>query len=164
MSAMLTWQESEWVSLPMLQTCRSCTSLTPGMARIHGFDALQLHAAGSAFQQDVQALADDADGRPEDHDADADGERGIDPALAGEGDGDATGDHRGRGQRVADFVHDGAAQVDVAMAAHEQQGDAAVHQHSGGGDPDHELRLARRPGSAAGGRLRTRCRTRSGRA
>src|ERR1022692_2152699 len=126
MSAMATWQESEWVSLPMLHTCRSCTSFTPGMARmicsmrcnsmplgvpssrmlrlsrmipmedqtimtpmptesagsdLNGADdllnALQLHAAGSAFQQDVEALADDPDGRPDDHDADAHGKCGV---------------------------------------------------------------------------------------
>src|ERR1035438_9882505 len=106
-----------------------------------GFDALQFHAARRAFEQDVEALADDADGRPEDHDADADGEGGIDPALSGKRDGDTSGDDGGGGERVADFVHDGATQVDVAMAAHEQQCDAAVHDHTGGGDPDHQLRV-----------------------
>ncbi len=65
---------------------------------------VQFHAAGRALQQNVEALADDADRRPEDHDADADGERRIDPALSGERDGDASGDDGGGGQRVADLV------------------------------------------------------------
>ena len=106
-----------------------------------GFDALQFHAPGGAFEQDVEALANDPDGRPQDHDADSDGEGGIDPAMAGERDGDTSGDDRGGGERVTNFVHDGAAQIDVAMATHEQQGDSAVHNDARGGDPDHQLRM-----------------------
>src|SRR5664279_1149739 len=44
------------------------------------FNALQFHAAGSAFEQDVEALADDSDGRPQDHHANAYGQGGINPA------------------------------------------------------------------------------------
>src|SRR5580700_4244267 len=105
------------------------------------FDAFDFHAARSALQQDVQALTDDADGGPQDHHADADGEGRIDPALSGKGNRDASGDDSGRGQRVADFVHDGTAQVDVAMPAHEHQRDSAIHDHAGRGDPDHQFRV-----------------------
>src|SRR5215469_5983139 len=44
-----------------------------------GFDQRQFHATRSAFQQDVQRFAQDAETGPEDQRANAEGERGIDP-------------------------------------------------------------------------------------
>src|SRR5208337_5511936 len=83
-------------------------------------DARQLHATGRALQQDIEALADDADRGPQDHDADPDGKGRIDPALSGEHDGNASRDDGSGGQRVANLVQQRAAQVNIAMPAHEQ--------------------------------------------
>src|SRR5215831_12522312 len=77
-------------------------------------DAIERHAAGNALKQNVQALANDADRRPQDHHANADGERGIDPALPGEDDRDAADNHGRGGESISDFVDDGAAHVNVA--------------------------------------------------
>src|SRR5215831_12263858 len=84
-----------------------------------GLDALQIHAAGDAFQKNVQALADDADGRPQNHHADAHRECGVDPALAHVGNGDTAGDDCSSGESVANFVDQRATHVDVASTTHE---------------------------------------------
>ena len=103
-----------------------------------GFDLVKAHAARRAFEEDVEGFTHDAEAGPEDGDANADGERRVDPGLAGHEDDPAADDDGGGGNGVADLVEEGAADVDVADGAPEEQGDAAIHGNTGGGDPDHE--------------------------
>src|SRR5690349_13484455 len=52
----------------------------------------QFHAEGGAFQQDVETFAGDAEGGPEDESANAKGEGGVNPDIAGGEDSGATAD------------------------------------------------------------------------
>ena len=62
----------------------------------HGItDLTQLQVAGRSFEKDVEGLANDCDGAPENHRGDQDGKYGIDAGEAAEQDGRATCDHRG---------------------------------------------------------------------
>ena len=95
---------------------------------LHGLaDRTELQIAWCAFEQDIERLADDADGAPEDHGGDEDGEERVDPGHAGKEDGCAAYDDGGGGERVAEHVEEDAADVDVAGEAPEQGGDGAVH-------------------------------------
>ena len=106
---------------------------------LHGVaNRSQFQIARRALQEDVERLADDADGAPEDHGGDDYGEDGIDPGHAGEEDGCAADDDCGGGERVAEHVEVDAADVDVAGEAPEQGGYGAVHQDAGGGDVHHQ--------------------------
>lgn len=108
---------------------------------LHGVaDGGELHVARCALEEDVEALADDADGAPEDHGGDEDGQQRVDPRHAGEQDGCATDDDGGGGEGVAEHVEEDAADVDVAGEAPEESGDGAVHQDAGGCDVHHKLR------------------------
>src|SRR6185312_10363431 len=101
----------------------------------------EVEIAGRAFEEDVQGLADDADGTPEDHRGDDEREQRIDPLQAGEQNAKAAEDDGGGGERVAKHVQEDAADVDVAGKLPEQGGDGAVHQHTGSGDVHHQTRL-----------------------
>lgn len=70
----------------------------------HAFDALHAGAdfgegdsAGSAFEKDVEGLADDAEAGPEDEGGDYQREDGVDPVMTCEQDGGAAGDDCGGG-------------------------------------------------------------------
>jgi len=106
-----------------------------------GADYWERNAAWSAFKKDVERLANDADAGPEDERGDEQREDGVDPVLAGEKDGCASGDNGGGGEGVAGHVQEGGAHVDVAGHAPKQSGDDAVHQDSGGRHDHHEARL-----------------------
>ena len=83
---------------------------------LHGLtDCGELEAARRAFEEDVEGFADDADGAPEDHCSDDDGEDGVDPHHAGEEDGGATGNDGSGGESVAEHVEEDAADVDVSV-------------------------------------------------
>src|SRR5215831_174436 len=105
------------------------------------FHVFDLETARRTFEQNVQRLAHDAEAGPQDQDADSDGERGIDPVLAGGEDGPAAGDDGGSLEGVADLVEESAADVDVASGAIEQERDDAVHDDAGGGHGDHHSRM-----------------------
>lgn len=95
---------------------------------LHGVaDGSELQITRRALEEDVEGLADDADGAPEDHGGDEDGEERVDPGHAGKEDGCAAYDDGGGGERVAEHVEEDAADVDVAGEAPEQGGDGAVH-------------------------------------
>src|SRR5262249_56497735 len=82
-----------------------------------GFEFVKFHATGGAFEQDVHGLAQDAKGGPKDQGANAEGEGGVDPVVAG-GENDPAADDDGRGgESIADFVQQRAADVDVAAGA-----------------------------------------------
>src|SRR5260370_39245871 len=49
-----------------------------------GANVRKLKGAGCAFEENVECLADDGDGTPDDHGGDADGEDGVDPDEARE--------------------------------------------------------------------------------
>ncbi len=102
-------------------------------------DMAEGEAARCAFEEDVEGFADDIDGTPEDHGGDEDGEDGVDPVLAGELDGEASGDNGGGGEGVAGHVDEGGAHVDVACDGPEEGSDDAVHEDSGGGDGHHDV-------------------------
>src|ERR1700677_1216969 len=104
-------------------------------------DFAELKIAGCAFEQDVERLADDADGTPEDHAGDEDGENGVDPHHAGKQDCGASGDDCGGRKRVAQHVQKDAADIHVSGEARKQGGYRAVHQDTGRGDVHHQLRL-----------------------
>jgi len=109
---------------------------------LHGFaDCAQLKVARRAFEEDVERLADDADGTPEDHGGDEDGEDGVDPGHAGEKDACAARDDGSGGEGVAEHVEEDAADVNVSGEAPEEGGYRAVHQDAGGGDVHHQTRL-----------------------
>ena len=101
-------------------------------------DGLEFHRAGRAFEKDIQALANNADRRPQDHASDGNGECRVNPAMAGDHDGPASGDDRCRGESVANLVNDYRAQIQVATAAKQQHGDGAVEQYSDCGDPHNQ--------------------------
>jgi hypothetical protein len=83
--------------------------------RGHGLtDLTKLEVARSAFEQDIERLANDTDGAPEDHCGDEDGEHRVDPGHARKKDGCATGDDCCGGERVAEHVEEDATDVDVA--------------------------------------------------
>src|SRR5271165_738386 len=75
-------------------------------------DQLELNAPGGAFEQNIKALAHDAEARPENERADPERERGIDPVIACSENCPASGDHGGSGERVAHFMQESAANVD----------------------------------------------------
>src|SRR3569833_726927 len=106
-----------------------------------GADVVEFDATGGAFQQDVEGFADNVDAGPEDESSDDEGENRVDPGLAGEEDGRASGDNRGGRKGISCHVNEGASQVDVARHAPEEGGNHAVHQDAGGGNPHHELGL-----------------------
>src|ERR1700722_6640661 len=78
-----------------------------------GLDFLQAHPPGRAFEQNIQRLAHDAVARPQDQRADAEGERGIDPIISRDKNRPASEDYGGGGERIADFVQQGTADVHV---------------------------------------------------
>ena len=98
----------------------------------------QFQIARRALEEDVERLADDTDGAPEDHGGDDDGEDGVDPGHAGEEDGCTAYDDSGGGERVAEHVEEDAADIDVAGEAPEKGGYGAVHQNAGCGDVHHQ--------------------------
>ena len=104
-------------------------------------DGGNLHAAGCAFEQNVQTLTHNADRRPEHHAGDADGERRIDPAMAGSEDEPAADDHGSGRERIANFVDQDGAQIQIASAAQQHCRDGSVEKHSGGSHPHHESGL-----------------------
>src|SRR5665213_3436873 len=106
-----------------------------------GADVGERDGAGRSFEEDIEGLADDGGGTPEDHAGDDYGEDGIDPECAGEEDARASGDDGGGGECVAEHVQEDGADVDVAGELPEQGGDGAVHQDAGGGDVHHKARL-----------------------
>ena len=83
--------------------------------RLHRIaDGGELHVARCALEEDVEGFADDANGAPEDHGGDDDGEDGVDPCHAGKEDGCTAYDNGGGGEGVAEHVEEDAADVDVA--------------------------------------------------
>jgi len=137
-SPMVTWLARACEAEPSDQTCRSCTSSTPGTE----LTAARMSASERrAFKQDVQRLADDCGGAPGDHSGDKDREGGVEPECAGGQDARATRDDGGGGERVAQHVQEDGADVDVARGLPEQRGDGAVHQDTGGGDGHHDAGL-----------------------
>jgi len=108
----------------------------------HGFaDFSEAEVARGSFEEDVEGLADDADGTPDDHAGDEEGQERVDPSDAGEEDGRAAGDDSGGGEGVAEHVEEDAADVDVSGEAPEERGYGAVHEDTGCGDVHHEARL-----------------------
>src|SRR5579863_1584326 len=85
--------------------CASFRADAPDVEIVHVVDSLdgangifnqfEFHAARGAFEQDVQGLAHDAKARPQDQHADSEGERRVDPVIAGDQDGPASGDYGG---------------------------------------------------------------------
>jgi len=71
------------------------------------------HAAvgRTAFEQDVRRLAQDADARPENEQADGETEKRIDPSYARHADYDCADDDGDVGKRVAKIVNEDAAQI-----------------------------------------------------
>ena len=57
--------------------------------------------------------------------------------MAGGHDGPAASDDRGGRKRVANLVQEGAANIDIASGAIQQQRDHAVHHHARGGHANH---------------------------
>ena len=101
----------------------------------------QRDCAGRAFEQDVEGLADDGDGAPDDHAGDEEREHRVDPHDAGKQDACAAGDDGRGGEGVAEHVQEDGADVDVAGELPEQAGNGAVHQDSGGGNDHHDVRV-----------------------
>src|SRR5437660_12618320 len=67
-----------------------------------GFEAIEFHAARRALEQDVHGLAQDADRRPQDHGADAEGEVGGDPRPARRQTGPTAGEDGGWWRRTSE--------------------------------------------------------------
>lgn len=109
---------------------------------LHGFaDGGELEVVGSAFEEDVEGFADDADGGVDDHSGDDEGEDRVYPGLVGEEDGGSACDDGGGGKGVAEHVEEDAADVDVAGEAPEEGGDGAIHEDAGEGDEHHKAGL-----------------------
>jgi len=73
----------------------------------------------------------------QDQRADAEGERRINPGLAGGQDGPAANDHGGGWRGYPPACGQGAADVHVATGAMQQEGNAAVITTANGGDRHH---------------------------
>ena len=100
---------------------------------LHGVaDVGELEIARGAFEEDVEGLADDADGAVDDHGGDDEREDGVDPhCMPVKRMADATDDDGGGGEGVAEHVEEDAADVDVAGELPEEGGDGAVHEDAG---------------------------------
>jgi len=110
--------------------------------RFHaGTDLVELYAARSAFEKNVEGFADDVDAGPEDESGNDERKYGIDPGMPGEQDCRASGDYSGGGERVSCHVEEGAAHIDVAGATPEEGGDDAVHENTGSRHPHHQAGL-----------------------
>ena len=83
---------------------------------------------GSAQNADTGPQNEKADGKTEDR---------VNPTEAGVMNGDGSGDDGDVGQRVAEIVNEDAAKVEVFVAAHDGERDAAVDGERGEGGPDH---------------------------
>ena len=107
--------------------------------RLHGVaNRSELQVAWCALKENVERFADNADGTPEDHGGDDEGENGVDPRHAGEENSSAANDDGGGGESVAEHVEKDAADVDVAGEAPEESGYCAVHQDAGRSDVHHQ--------------------------
>ena len=106
-----------------------------------GADLVDLNAARSSFEKDVEGFANNVDAGPEDECGNNEREDGVDPGMSGEEDGCASDDDGGGGECVSGHVEEGAAHVDVARDTPEEGGDDAVHDDAGGGDNHHQARL-----------------------
>src|SRR5450432_3608200 len=83
------------------------------------------------LQEDVERLANDVPGSPNDQDTDQDGEDRIDPQPTGVPDGDCACDDGDRSERIAQEVNESAANVDVILAGAAQgEHDAAIQQQA----------------------------------
>ena len=100
MSAIEMWQESAWVSEPILHTCRSCTSLTPPTARIADsiFSSFMPRGVPSSKMFSVSRTMPNPDHKISD--ANAERQRGINPVISRDQNGPASGDHGGGRKRV----------------------------------------------------------------
>lgn len=97
----------------------------------------QLHPFGRAFQEDVQGLADNVQGRPEDQRGNQQRQRRIDPQAARELDDGAAHNDRRSGKRISQHVQEGPAHVQVAADPGQHPRQHAVDCDANGGHRHH---------------------------
>lgn len=100
-------------------------------------DLFDLQFAGTALEEDVGGFAENADAGPEDEKADGEAEERIDPGEVRGVDDDRAGDDGDVGEGIAEVMDQDAAEIEVAAATDESEGDAAVDGEGGEGGPDH---------------------------
>src|SRR5580700_7088353 len=91
-----------------------------------GGDGVETHFSRQAFQKNVAAFAKNSGSRPKNHRANANADYGVDPNGAGPANAERAGDDGQVGKSVAEVMDPYAANVEVASAAMNSQGDAAV--------------------------------------
>jgi hypothetical protein len=97
----------------------------------------QVNALGEAFEQNIAGFAEQAVGGIEDQGGDEYTDGWIEPLRAGHMDGHGSHQNSDVGKRVAQIVQEQAAEIDVAAAANQGQGDAAVDGQGQERDPYH---------------------------
>ncbi len=92
-----------------------------------GGHALQAHAFGQTFKQDVGRVNDDIDRRPEDKPRNQESQGGIDDGIPRSADQHRAGNDCHVGKRVAQVVDKHGAQIQIAALTGQSPGDSAVH-------------------------------------
>ena len=100
-------------------------------------DFFDLDALRAAFEKNVRGSAQDADAGPQNEKADGEAEDRVNPSEASVVNGDGAADDSDVRERVAEIVDKDAAEVEVFVAAHDGERDAAVDGERGEGGPDH---------------------------
>ncbi len=83
----------------------------------------------------MRGFAQNADAGPQHEKADGQAEEWVDPAQAGHVNGDGADEDGDVGEGVAEIVHQDTAEIQVAAAFDESEGDAAVYGQGGEGRP-----------------------------
>ena len=160
-SSSSTCAESACEPLPIDQTCRSCTPVTPRIASMCSSRCRRVDVARNAFEQHVGRVAQHAHDADDDDRRDEEREQRIDPRAMRQPDRDAADDDRQRAKRVAEDVEERRAHVEIALACSDAAASPTprVDGEANRGDEPSSERRAVRPAPQSGAPPRRRSRS-----
>src|SRR5215471_17400275 len=116
-----------------------------------GRDALEIQAFGEPFEQDVERIANDAPGGPDDQQGYHRGENRVDAEPACGADDERSNNDADGAHKVAKHMDEGSADIEVVFAAAmEGKHNSAVEKHTGNRYPEHDVLGDRRGVQEAG--------------
>ena len=105
----------------------SCTSFTPSIERMAVSTSSSFSPRGVPSSRIFNVSRTISESRPQNQHANSDGERWVDPESCRGRELPSSCNHRGRGERVANFMEQRAAKVDVASGAVQQSRNRSIH-------------------------------------
>ena len=137
-SLMRTCADNAARSLPMCQTCRSCTAAIPGTrASARPISSYERCAGTPSISTPVDS-AQQTPGRAQDQERNGDRQDRIDRRPSGRDDDRSGDDRRGRSEQIGDHVQQRATQVQRALTAGENPRREEIGKQAGAGDPEQQ--------------------------